>query len=160
MFVRYYLELDLPAARVEGVLLQHPDQWIPGLARAAGDRGDRMLADVGLGTNGAAIRKQVEVELGPPLRFPSKVVLPMAWRATGPEALFPALDADIEIAPLGESCTQLSISARYRPPLGVVGRAVDRLLMHRVAESTVRAFLESMARAIEESDRSAAAHAP
>jgi hypothetical protein len=37
--------------------------------------------------------------------------------------------------------TQLTIHGRYEPPLGAVGRRLDRLLMHRIAEATIRAFL-------------------
>ena len=66
----------------------------------------------------------------------------MTWRATGPERLFPQLDADLEVAALGPQRTQLSISARYRPPLGAFGRALDRALLHRVAEATIKDFLD------------------
>ena len=37
---------------------------------------------------------------------------------------------------------QLAISARYDPPLGAVGRAIDRALLARVAEATVKDFLD------------------
>jgi hypothetical protein len=66
----------------------------------------------------------------------------MTWRATRPEGLFPQLDADIEVASLGAGRTHLSISARYRPPMGVVGRMLDRALLHRVAEATIKDFLD------------------
>lgn len=66
----------------------------------------------------------------------------MSWRATGPDRLFPQLDADLEVAALGRGRTQLSISARYRPPMGAAGRALDRALLHRVAEATIKDFLD------------------
>jgi len=40
------------------------------------------------------------------------------------------------------------MSARYVPPLGVVGRAIDRALLSRVAEGTLKDFLDSVADAI------------
>ena len=49
---------------------------------------------------------------------------------------------------MGEDRTQLAISARYRPPLGVLGRTVDRVLLHRVAEATVKDFLDRVGEAI------------
>jgi hypothetical protein len=49
---------------------------------------------------------------------------------------------------LGEDRTQLAISARYRPPRGVVGRAVDRALLHRVAEATLKDFLDRVGQAL------------
>ncbi|HEX5903035.1 MAG TPA: hypothetical protein VF028_07985 [Actinomycetota bacterium] len=33
----------------------------------------------------------------------------------------------------------------YEPPLGLVGRAADRALLHRVAEATFKDFLERVA---------------
>ena len=56
--------------------------------------------------------------------------------------MFPHLDADIEVASLGADRTQLSISARYRAPMGALGRMLDRALLHRVAEATVKDFLD------------------
>jgi hypothetical protein len=60
----------------------------------------------------------------------------------------PPLDANLELGSLGGDRTQLAISARYQPPLGVVGRAVDRVLLHRVAEATVKDFLDRVGAAI------------
>jgi hypothetical protein len=78
-----------------------------------------------------------------------KTVLPVSWKATGPGGLFPSLEADIELAPMGETCTQLAVSARYSIPLGAVGRLADRALLHRVAEATIRDFVHRAASAIE-----------
>jgi uncharacterized membrane protein len=74
--------------------------------------------------------------------------LALTWEPIGLEGLLPRLDADIELGSLGEDRTQLAISARYRPPLGVVGRAVDRVLLHRVAEATLKDFLDRLGQAI------------
>lgn len=143
MFVRYYLELPIPFDPVEGALLADPTEWVPGLLRDAEDRGERLLTEVGFAKETRRIEKEVEIGLGKPYRMPSKTLLPMTWRATGSsEQLFPQLDADIEVAALGASRTQLSISARYRPPMGAFGRALDRALLHRVAEATIKDFLD------------------
>ena len=48
----------------------------------------------------------------------------MTWKATGAQRLFPLLEADLEVAGLGATRTQLSISARYRPPMGPLGRVL------------------------------------
>lgn len=142
MFVRYYLDIAAPFEDVEAALLDDPETWVPGLLRTAEDRGQQLLAEVGFAVDTRRIGKEIEIGLGAPYRFPSKTVLPMTWRATGPERLFPQLEADIEVASLGEDRTQLSISASYRAPMGTVGRALDRALLHRVAEATVKDFLD------------------
>lgn len=75
--------------------------------------------------------------------------LALRWQAIGPEGgLFPALDADLTLTAEGESATVLSLAGAYRPPLGTVGAALDRAVLHRVATATVRAFLGRVADAI------------
>jgi len=60
------------------------------------------------------------------------------------------------VAGIGASRTQLAISAQYDPPLGSVGRALDRALLHRVAEATLKDFLDRVAAAVEARIRVAA----
>ncbi|HVH53219.1 MAG TPA: hypothetical protein VNA32_03720 [Actinomycetota bacterium] len=148
MFIRYYLELSLPFEDVEEGLLADPQEWLPGIAGEAEARGEQLLGEVGFSFDDRRLSKEVHIELGPPYRMPGKTLLPLSWKATGPERLFPSLDADLEIAALGRSRTQLSISARYRPPLGVVGKALDRVLLHRVAEATIKDFLDRVGEGI------------
>ena len=147
MFVRYYLELPLPPGRVEQALLGSPE-WLSELAGEAQRRGDVLLAEVGVGPLGARLGRRVAVRVGEPVAFPSMTSLPMSWEPVGLEGLFPRLAADLEVGPLGEDRTQLAISARCRPLLGVVGQAIDRVLVHRVAEATVKDFLDRVGQAI------------
>lgn len=149
MFIRYYLDLAVPFDDVEGALLAEPSTWVPGIALDAEAGGQRLLAEVGFDVDASRrVDKEVEIEIGEPYAIPAKTMLPITWKATAAERIFPQLEADIEIAPLGTSRTQLSISARYRPPLGPVGRALDRALLHRVAEATVKDFLDRVGEGI------------
>ena len=71
--------------------------------------------------------------------------LALRWEATGPGGgLFPALDADLRLAPDGDGSV-LTLAGAYRPPLGPMGDALDRTLLHRVAAATVRSFLARVA---------------
>jgi hypothetical protein len=147
MFIRYFVEIPKAMAELEALLLDTPSRWAAGPAREAEARGERLLTEVGFG-NGERVDKRVEIAFGEPIRFPSKTVLPMSWRAASLESMFPRLEADLEVAKLGAERTQLAISARYTPPLGPIGRALDRALLHRVAEATVKDFLDRAARAL------------
>jgi hypothetical protein len=148
MFIRYYIELPLPVAKVEQALVGSPAGWLSAVAGEAQARGDGLLGDVGVGPLGTRLRRQVRIQLGQPVRFPSMTSLPLIWEPVGLEGVLPRLDANLELGSLGGDRTQLAISARYRPPLGVVGRAVDRVLLHRVAEATVKDFLDRIGAAI------------
>ena len=71
--------------------------------------------------------------------------LALRWEATGAGGgLFPVLDADLRLAALGES-TVLTMAGAYRPPLGSLGEALDRTILHRVAAATIRSFLTRVA---------------
>ena len=146
MFARYFVELPLDAGVVESALTRDPNTWLPGLAEVANHRGDTLLAEVGFGDE-VRIRRRVSIDLGTAVRMPSKLVVPVHWAATG-AGLFPALDADLEVAPLGANRTQLAMSARYVPPLGAVGRVIDRAIMSRVAEATLKDFLDRVRAAV------------
>lgn len=148
MFVRYFVVLALPYPQAEAALLDGPERWVPGLARAADGRGERLLGEVGIG-DGPRIDRTVAIEIGDAVRLAAGVVLPFSWRAVTGARLFPAFEADLELAGLGVDRTQLSINARYTPPMGAIGRAIDRALLHRVAEATVKDFLDHVAIALE-----------
>ena len=147
MFVRYFVELPIRDERVEAALSNDPRGWLPGLARDAHLRGDALLADVGFG-EAIRIEREVTIQLGPRIRSSSKTVFPLRWEAAVHPKLFPSLDADLEVAALGPERTQLSISARYDPPFRALGRALDRALLSRVAEATVKDFMDRVAASV------------
>ncbi|GIU97127.1 MAG: hypothetical protein KatS3mg013_0930 [Actinomycetota bacterium] len=161
MFARYFVELPLAAPVVEELLLREPGAWLPLIAEEANGHGDRLLAEIGFG-EAVRVRRRVAIELGAPVRMPSKTVVPLRWRPIGAGGLFPDLDADLEIAALGPQRAQVAISARYVPPFGAIGRAIDRVVMNRVAEATIKDFLDRVGDALAAQARSdgAAAGAP
>jgi hypothetical protein len=148
MFMRYFVEVAVPVAQVESVLLGSPAAWLPGLAEDARLHGQGLLAEAGFATPVGVVAREVEVSVGRAVRFPSKLAVPMTGEPAAGEALLPGLEADLEVGPLGPRRTQLGINATYTPPLGVIGRTADRLLLHRVAEATLKRFLDQVAERI------------
>jgi hypothetical protein len=144
MFARYFVEVPLSAEAVTDAVARDPRVWLPGLAEQANHRGDLLLAEVGFG-DVVRIRRTVVVELGESVRSGSTVVFPLRWVASAGAGLFPSLDADLEVAPLRPGRTQLAMSARYVPPFGPVGRVLDRAVLSRVAEATLKDFLDRVA---------------
>ena len=92
------------------------------------------------------VGRRVRVELSGPRVHGDRQVISLRWHAVGPGAsLLPAMEADLELAPAGPGSTQIQLYGTYTPPLEAAGRRLDRLLLHRVAQSTVRAFLHHLA---------------
>ena len=66
------------------------------------------------------------------------------WAAARAAGLFPSLDGTLMLSQLGAAETQLDLHARYRPPLGVVGQALDAVAGHRIAEASLRRFVDEV----------------
>jgi hypothetical protein len=145
VFIRYYVELAHPVLDLQLALLKAPSSWLPSLAENADEHGQRLLTEVGFAMDGHRIVKRVSIAIGDPVRSSRRTWIPISWQATGPGGLFPVLDGDLEIATLGAERTQLAFSARYHPPLGLIGRTVDRALLSRVAEATIKDFVDRIA---------------
>ena len=142
MLIRYFGEIASPFEVVEHAILRAPDAWMPRLARDSEREGGALLTEVGVRAEGERSEQRAEVKFGEALRLPAKTILPMRWKPSSAWPLFPELEADLEVASLGPSRTQLSVNARYTPPLGRLGSVIDRALLHRVAEATVKDFLD------------------
>jgi len=73
----------------------------------------------------------------------------LRWEVTGPGGgLFPALDADLTLAPAGKHCTTLTLTGVYRGPLGTVGVELDWVIWHGIATATIQAFLRLLTEAL------------
>ena len=125
-----------------------------GLLRRASDEayGDLAsgLARVGPLGEVPGMSKLVAVRFGDMTVHEDFAVVALRWEATGPGgALFPALDADVTLARAGEEATVLAISGVYRPPGGGLGAGLDRMVLRRVAQGTIRTFTQHVAAALD-----------
>jgi hypothetical protein len=148
MFVRYFVGLPLPLTAVEAALTRSPEAWVPALARAADAHGQRLLAEVRfrLGGRGRGSQSGSGSSSGSSSVVRHGTWLSLAWRATGPRGLFPGLDSELEIAPLGarQAQVQRPMPAFVRRDSGAwwTGRC------HRVAEATVKDFVDRVGGAL------------
>jgi hypothetical protein len=149
MFLRAFVEIRVPTEGAAGILRHLPQTLVESFASEAIDHGHTVLAEVGFPMGSHRFAKQVEIVLGDAVETPSRTWLPLTWQATGAATFFPSLEGELEAAPLGRELTQIGLSARYKPPFGVVGSTLDRMFLHRVAEATVADFLQRVAGAVE-----------
>ncbi|MDA8274111.1 MAG: hypothetical protein M0029_01880 [Actinomycetota bacterium] len=141
VLVADFVHLDLDAVDVGRRLVDEGGSWLAELAaRLVSDEDEPLRVGPGGG-----LAKAVRVTTGEPRLHGDTVVVPVRWEATGPTGLFPRLDADLELSTLGPSRCRLGLNGRYVVPFGSVGKAADRLMLHRIAEGTFRRFLTGLA---------------
>ncbi len=145
MFLKTYVEVAKPFHEVQQVLLDDVEGWLPDLAQETGQEGERMLADVGLAVGRRRLRRPAQLLVGSAQVSERLASLPIRLRMTRSDGLFPSFDGSLEAAWLGRGRTQLVLEAQYEPPLGLVGRALDRAMLHRVAEMAAHGLLEAVA---------------
>jgi hypothetical protein len=85
------------------------------------------------------------VEIGQAVKTSTWAVVPISWKTTFPEKLFPVMTGKIEVAPSSKGETRLTVSGMYEPPLGKLGEELDEALLHNVAQGTVRELAEAIA---------------
>jgi hypothetical protein len=96
------------------------------------------------------VSRLVRVRFAEPVYHGGEVSLALRWEATGTVGgLFPALDADIRLAADGGHGSRVTLTGSYRPPLGMLGERLDRLVLHTVAAATVSTLLARVAAALE-----------
>ncbi|MDQ1483922.1 MAG: hypothetical protein QOF35_1998 [Actinomycetota bacterium] len=148
MLVYDFTHIPLPIAEVRHRLLVAVGGLWQQVAEAAYDEGEDLLSRVGPFGPVPGLSKAVSVRAGSVRERGDGFVMPLRWSATGNTELFPVMQADLEIAPLGAQESQLRFSGSYDPPLGSLGRHLDRLLLHQLAEATVRALLSQLVAAL------------
>jgi len=142
MFLRYYVMVERPFSEVEADFVAGARRWMPAMARQANGHGVKLLSELGFDIGKRRIGRRIEVKLDDPRRTEGVTLVPIHWEAATQAGLFPVLEGQMEVAALGMTATQVGISASYQPPTGFVGKIADRALLHRVAEATVRDFME------------------
>jgi hypothetical protein len=72
--------------------------------------------------------------------------LQLDWKSTKRPDLFPTMKGTLLVYALTPTETQLDFAGIYDPPLGIVGEAIDALILHRVvAEAAALHFVQDIA---------------
>lgn len=148
MFVRDEVLVDatLEAARER---LAKLDGWFLTAADDAYREGIAALVRVGPLGAAPGISRLVEVRFRSLAAQDHRAGLALRWDVRGVGgSLFPVLDADLVLTSAAENKTMLTLAGTYRPPLGGLGAEIDRLILHRIAEATIRNFLNRIASAL------------
>jgi hypothetical protein len=147
-FVRDFAVLDRPLPEVVSIIRDPEVAWLVPLATSAPESDDALPVRLGP-RDGQVFSKQYTIQVGEVEEIRDGLVIPTIWKATSTPRLFPTMEADLLMSPFGGTQTYLSLEGRYRRPLGVIGEQVDDLLLHRLAERSIRYFLQQVAANLE-----------
>jgi hypothetical protein len=144
-----FVEAELPIALTFEVAKQALDRALADGGLVAESRRaveDGLVFVMPVGPRGARRPSmEVIVRLLPGRRVGKSFVIPLRWEVTGPAgALFPALDANLELGAVDPAVSRLSVIGRYEPPLGRLGTTMDRAGMSKVASATMTALLHEL----------------
>jgi len=170
MFVRDFILVARPFQSVAPRFLRDP-RWLRPIVDDAVDEAARVSnALAGSPVPSGDLRGNVAIELeraqtvrldrGAVRPRARGLVVPIAWSHAVDLSWFPPISGDLEIAPIGLSRSQLVLNATYQGPdqvddiTGPTARTgaaapIDSVLVHRVVETGVRAFLQNLAAALE-----------
>lgn len=142
--VHCFLPVPGDPAALRAAFVDLPARWLPA-ARQVGP--DRWLMTVHAGHIG----RPVTVRVGSPWRADDTHWRSLSWDPVADpaepsplERFLPTLDGELGLNLAGDRATLL-LDARYDPPGGPVGTALDTMALHRVARGTLDRLLADIA---------------
>ena len=143
-FIEDFVDVDSPFEKLRA-RFSGDGEWLSPLATVATQHGDNFQMRIGPSWAAGIVGREVIVTLWPPRERGYALARSLSWTPSDWQFIFPLLDGDLELAPLGPDQCRISLAATYTPALGRFGAQVDRALLHHVAASTVRSFLTQVA---------------
>ncbi len=117
----------------------------------AASRAQSIAAELHVDVGGIGVKtdikisvKSVEEQVRGAVANPATRLLP-EWEAAAMPRLFPLMRAELSVYPLTATETQLDFSGLYEPPFGAVGKAMNAIAGHRIAEVSVHRFIGDLA---------------
>ena len=148
--IRCFDYVNHPYEQVRDVLSKDAPTVFQSATKAAASRARSIASELRLDIGGIGVEADIIIsfkkiqEQTPEMAFPV-TRLQLEWQAAKMPSLFPLMKAELSIYPLTASETQLDFSGLYEPPLGAVGKALNAIVGHRIAEVSVHRFVSDVA---------------
>lgn len=149
--IRSYDYVNHPYAQVRDALKADPTRVFQAATKAAASRAKSLAAEMHVDAGGLKLAVDVSIavtsvvdatETG--ITGPSTTIS-LEWEALKLPHLFPFMKAELKLFPLTAKETQIDFSGTYKPPLGVLGSAMNAMVGHRIAEGSVHSFVTDVA---------------
>lgn len=121
-----------------------PARWLPLPAVPSGEMAWRSTV------HGGPVLQTVQVRLGYVRHLPDAFTRHLLWvpgdhRGSLAGRILPTFEGQLRVQHWHPPGVDLVLAGHYRPPGGRAGNLLDAVAMHRVADTTVRRFLEDIA---------------
>jgi hypothetical protein len=149
--IRCYDYVNHSYTTVRDILTQNALDVFQKATIAATSRAQSVAAALHVDLGGIGVKadikisvKGIEEKIADATSGPTTRLL-LEWEAVTAPGLFPFMKAELSIYPLTSTETQLDFGGLYEPPFGPVGRAINAVAGHRIAEASVRRFIDEVA---------------
>ena len=150
--IRCYDYVNHPYARVRDALRTDALNVFQSATKAAASRAQSIAAELHVDIGGVGVKsdirisiKNVEEKLLDVALSTPVTRLQLEWEGATMPGLFPLMKAELSIYPLTTSETQLDFWGIYEPPFGALGKAMNAIVGHRIAEVSVHRFISGVA---------------
>ncbi|MFY9988116.1 MAG: hypothetical protein WAK31_25410 [Chthoniobacterales bacterium] len=149
--IRCYDYVNHPYEEVRSALSEDAPAVFQAATKAAASRAQSIASELRIDIRGIGIEadirvsvKNIEVKERQGMSGP-KTRLQLEWEAARMAHLFPLMKADLFIYPITATETQLDFNGFYEAPLGPLGKAMNAMVGHRIAELCVHRFVSDVA---------------
>jgi hypothetical protein len=149
--IRSYDYVNRPYERVRDALRQNALAVFQSATKAAASRAQSIAAELHVDFGGIGVKTDINISVR---NIEEKVVdtpstpttrLLLEWEAATMPRLFPLMKGELSVYPLTSTETQLDFSGIYEPPFGAVGKTMNAIIGHRIAEVSVHRFVSDVA---------------
>ena len=149
--IRSYDYVNHPYDRVRDALKQNALAVFQSATKAAAARAESVAAELHVDFAGIGVKADIKIlvkgveESAPDATSSASTRLLLEWEAATLPRLFPLMQGELSVYPLTSTETQLDFSGTYQPPLGAVGKTMNAIAGHRIAEVSVHRFVSDVA---------------
>jgi len=150
--IRSYDYVNHPYDRVRDTLKQNSVAVFQSATKAAASRAESVAAELHVDFAGMGVKADIKIlvkgieEKVADATSSASTTLLLEWEAATLPRLFPLMRGELSVHPLTSTETQLDFSGIYEPPLGTVGKTMNAIIGHRIAEVSVHRFVSDVAR--------------
>jgi len=148
--IRSYDYVNRPYERVRDALRQNALTVFQSATKAAASRAHSIAAELHVDLGGIGVKTDINIsvknieEIVDATSTPTTRLL-LEWEAATVPGLFPLMKGELSLYPMTSTETQLDFSGFYEPPFGAVGRTMNAIVGHRIAEVSVHRFVSDVA---------------